>query len=219
MTVYTIHFIRHGITEANLRGEYVGSTDLPLCNEGAARLAEYKEKYDYPQAPIIFSSPMKRCLQTVEILYGRTPAVIPDLRECDFGEYERKTAAELIDDPVFNDWLRGERVTAPPGGESGADFAKRVSSAFTKIIEAMMKTKTESAVICTHGGVIMTLMAMFALPRLEMKEWMVDNGCGFTVRTDLKSWMRANLFEVSARIPSGMEEQTQADEKEDENGK
>ncbi len=213
MTIYTLHFIRHGITDGNLQGAYIGSTDLPLCDEGRNQLFAYKQKYVYPESPVIFSSPMKRCLETVEILYGREPAIIPNLRECDFGEFEQKTANELIDNPDFNNWIKGNMLSAPPKGESGQAFADRISDALKKIVEAMLKTKTESAIICTHGGVIMTLMAMFALPQMEMKQWAVENGCGFTVQTDLKSWMRANLFELSGFVPQGMEK----DSKETEN--
>ena len=48
MKGYRIAFIRHGMTQANLDGRYIGTTDLPLCREGADQLYEKIEKYDYP---------------------------------------------------------------------------------------------------------------------------------------------------------------------------
>ena len=38
MVTYKLYMIRPGITEANLDGRYVGSTDLPLCREGKEAL-------------------------------------------------------------------------------------------------------------------------------------------------------------------------------------
>ena len=38
MQSYTIHLIRHGVTQGNLLGQYIGSTDLPLAQEGIDRL-------------------------------------------------------------------------------------------------------------------------------------------------------------------------------------
>ena len=40
MKGYRIAFIRHGMTQANLDGRYIGTTDLPLCREGADQLYE-----------------------------------------------------------------------------------------------------------------------------------------------------------------------------------
>ena len=34
MKNYRLYLIRHGITSGNLEGKYIGTTDLPLCEEG-----------------------------------------------------------------------------------------------------------------------------------------------------------------------------------------
>ena len=45
MKTFKLHLIRHGLTAGNLQGLYIGSgTDIPLCDEGRAQLAELKEK-------------------------------------------------------------------------------------------------------------------------------------------------------------------------------
>ena len=44
MKTFKLHLIRHGMTAGNLQGLYIGSgTDLPLCDEGRAQLADLKE--------------------------------------------------------------------------------------------------------------------------------------------------------------------------------
>ena len=69
MKTYTIHLIRHGITIANTNGIYAGITDYPLSKEGIYYLNELKGKYQYPKAEILYTSPLKRCTETCEILY------------------------------------------------------------------------------------------------------------------------------------------------------
>ena len=49
MKTFKIHFIRHGITEANLKGQYVGNrTDLPLCYSSVDELRALRDTIDYP---------------------------------------------------------------------------------------------------------------------------------------------------------------------------
>ena len=69
MKTYQLHIIRHGLTQANLDGKYIGHRDVSLCAQGIADLNKLKRDYIYPDVPVVFTSPMKRCLQTCEILY------------------------------------------------------------------------------------------------------------------------------------------------------
>ena len=65
MQYYKLHLIRHGLTAGNLDGRYIGSgTDLPLCDEGRAQLAELKGQCPYPQVPLVFTSPLRRATET-----------------------------------------------------------------------------------------------------------------------------------------------------------
>lgn len=49
---------------------------------------------------------------------------------------------------------------------------------FESIVEGLMKTGTTESVIVTHGGVIMTLLAVYGLPQAKPFEWTMDNGFG-----------------------------------------
>ena len=71
-----IILIRHGKTKGNLEKRYIGITDEPLTDEGAHELRQIK----YPDADIIISSPMLRCVQTAEIIYGKCDYVIYGLK-------------------------------------------------------------------------------------------------------------------------------------------
>ena len=201
MQSYTIHLIRHGQTQANNDGRYIGRTDEPLSPEGLMQLLSMKQQYDYPGGARFFTSPLTRCRQTLEVLYpGCHAEVVDGLAECDFGEWDGKSAAQLKQDELFSRWLAGEPVEIP-GGETGEQFQHRVQHAFEALVEDMMRHKDAEAVVCTHGGVIMLLMAAYALPRAPMHEWAAENGGGFTLRITPTLWMREPVAEAIDTVP------------------
>ena len=89
------YLIRHSMTKGNLEKRYIGSrTDEPLCREGIALL----EGFSYPageQVERVIVSPMRRCVQTAQILFpGKELVLEPGLMECDFGAFENKNYKE-----------------------------------------------------------------------------------------------------------------------------
>lgn len=208
MKSYVIHFIRHGAIDETLSGKYIGTTDAPLSDKGKAALKKFDFERKYPYTKVVFSSPLKRCTETCKILYPDiTPLVIANLSECNFGEWEGKTADELKDSEDFQKWLAGDNTVKPPRGESNADFVRRVCRMFESIVEGLMKTGTTESVIVTHGGVIMTLLAVYGLPQAKPFEWVMDNGCGYSIRITPMLWQRDKVAEVYKRIPEEIEEQ------------
>ena len=202
MKTYKIHLIRHGQTEANAKGLYIGSrTDLPLNGAGVKRLLAMREQYAYPAATRFYTSPMTRCRQTLQVLFpGCEPIVVKDLRECDFGEWDGRSAAALKTEEAFRNWIGGQTAEIP-GGENAAAFQARVTAAFEETVWDLMKSDDSEAVICTHGGVIMMIMAAYALPRAAMHEWTSEEGAGFTLRVTPELWMREPVAEAIASIP------------------
>lgn len=205
MKSYVIHLIRHGITEGNLLGQYIGSTDSPLAQQGIDQLLQLQKKYKYPQAQVYYSSPLTRCTQTLRILYPEADAIlVPDLRECDFGDWEGKTASQLEkEDPQFLEWMKSGTKAQPRNGENGGVFMQRVCAAFERIVEGMMRSGTTSAVIVTHGGCIMSILSTYGLPRASFYDWLTDNGCGYTLRITPGLWMRSMVAEVESILPGG----------------
>lgn len=205
MKTCKLHLIRHGLTSANLTGVYAGSgTDLPLCPEGEAQLAALKKQYRYPEVKLVLTSPLLRCRQTAEILFPGAQLIgIDDLREISFGAFEGKSAAELAQNPAFHDWLDPKKQLTPPGAESGADFAKRAGKALSRICEFALKSDTRELAVITHGGLIMTALAMHAVPEREPQLWACDPGCGYTVLTSAASFMRDATVEAANIVPYG----------------
>lgn len=203
MKTYKIHLIRHGLTSGNLEGLYVGHTDVPLCDEGKAQILNMKESYTYPNTDFVFSSPLKRCIETAKLIYPAIkPIIIDDLIEYDFGEFDGRSAAELHEkQPLFDRWLKGEAGVKPPFGESNEEFAKRVCDCFVKIVDGIIKSGTENSAIITHGGVIMTILSNCGLPEAQAHEWMTPSGCGYTLRVTPTLWLSGRKLEVVEEIP------------------
>ena len=98
--------IRHGATLSNKEGRYLGKTDEALSPEGIGMLKKAVTGGNYPTADLLFSGPMKRCLETAQILYpGQTPIFVPEWTEMDFGAFEGHNYQELSGDPAYQRWI------------------------------------------------------------------------------------------------------------------
>ena len=212
MKSYTIHLIRHGISEGNLKRQYIGSTDSPLSEQGAEEIRKKDAEGAYPGAGLFFCSPMRRCRETMKLIYPNVePEIIEDYRECDFGDWEGKTAAELENDPEYRRWIdnhqgEGGGIATPPNGESGGVFMQRTCMAFEQLVERMLRSGKTSAVVVAHGGTIMSILSTYGLPRAKFYEWMTEPGGGYSLRIIPGLWMRDMVAEVYDTIPPRKEE-------------
>ncbi len=208
MKSYLIHLIRHGASAGNLQGQYIGRTDSPLAMETVKKLAELKSRYEYPPADAFYTSPSTRCRDTLTILYpGEKQVDVPGMEECDFGDWEGKTASELQkSDPAFAQWMAGGPQVSPPNGEDGAVFMHRVCAAFEKLVEDLIRTHTYRSVLVIPGGVMMTLLSAYGLPKAPFYDWMCEPGCGYSLRITPSLWMRGMVAEVYETLPRSGEE-------------
>ena len=133
-----ITWIRHGMTRANEEHRYLGKTDEPLSEKGIRFLQGKKKKSFFNAPEFLYASPMKRCVQTAEILFRRKPVLIPEWKEMDFGQFEGKNYEELKDNPDYQKWIDSNGTLPFPEGESQQEYIKRCQRglhAATKIIE------------------------------------------------------------------------------------
>lgn len=106
MTV-TIQLIRHGKTKGNLEKRFAGGrTDDSLCTQGKEELNSFVSENIYLNTDEVFSSPMKRCLETAEIIFPEHKAhIIEEFRELDFGIFENKNHQELNENQDYRSGL------------------------------------------------------------------------------------------------------------------
>ncbi len=202
MRAYRIHLIRNATTQGNLDGRYVGRTDEPVCEQGREEIRYLDETYAYPRTDFVFVSPMRSCVETADLIYPDAPrTTVRELRECDFGDFEGKTADDLAADPAYKEWLIGGVDACPPGGESNREFSQRVCAGFAKITDGLISAGIHDAAIITHGGVIMSILAAFGIPQQPMSAWLTPAGCGYTLLVNPGIWASHRKVEVYLDIP------------------
>lgn len=143
---------RHGATDANLAGAFLSTSDPPLsaagreqCTRAAAALASYAVER-------VWSSPMRRCIESAEILAPSAALEIEDaLREIDFGAWNDKTLEEIAaTDPAgLAERKRNPTAFRPAGGESFEDVAARIAP-----FAAALRAYRGDAMIVAHRGTL-----------------------------------------------------------------
>lgn len=192
--------IRHGETEANARRRYLGKTDESLSERGKQLLLSYREQNLYPKVAYLFASPMKRCVETAEILYPtQKPIVVPEWEEMDFGRFEYKNYEELKDDPAYQQWIDSGGMAAFPGGESREAFLFRCGIGFRKMYGMLQKAQAENqrenvaepvrAAAIVHGGTIMALLSSYAKGDCQKGyfDYQAANGRGYLCRIEQRN--------------------------------
>jgi len=135
--------VRHGETAFTKQGRYSGRGDVPLSDEGEAQAMAAAGRVASISRDVmaVVSSPLARCVRTAELISagagGATVTIMPDLIECDFGQWEGLTFAEVRErwPDEMAAWLASTSV-APPGGESFQAVAKRVRGAMATLLSS-----------------------------------------------------------------------------------
>ncbi len=202
MKSYRLTIIRHGHTEGNENGRYIGTTDIPLSKNGIAELEKIAAEYEYPYVEKVYSSPLLRCIQTARILFPDTELVTLDgIKELDFGQFENKSVDELIDLEEYKEWLKGGLDNRAHGGETIREMIGRTVAAFNDILEDMMAMEIFDAAVVTHSGIMMNMLSCFGLPRMEPMKYACDVGEGYVISVNLQMWQTGGLFEIMGKVP------------------
>ena len=201
MKHYYLYLIRHGITQGNLDGKYIGQTDLALCPEGKKQIEALCADDIYPNVGKVYSSPLQRCLETAEIIYPEQKLMIVDeICEMNFGDFEGKTQTQLQDLREYTEWLKGGSEAAPPNGEKYGDFVLRCVEGLDTIFNDMMQHKITRAACVTHAGVITNLLCGCGLPKGQPADFLCDPGNGFEIILTPFLWQKGPVFEISGRL-------------------
>ena len=201
MKNYYLYLIRHGITEGNLDGKYIGQTDLALCPQGEKQIQQLVKAGVYPCVEKVYTSPLNRCVETAQIIYPDIQlSKVDEIAEMDFGQFEGKTQKELENLPEYTAWLKGGPEACPPEGEKFGDFSLRCISGLDIIFRDMMKKEITRAAMVTHGGVITNLLAGFGLPKGHPADYMCGPGEGFEILLSTFLWQKGPAFEISGRL-------------------
>ncbi|EEE37501.1 phosphoglycerate mutase family protein [Rhodobacteraceae bacterium KLH11] len=144
--------LRHGHTSWNRAGRIQGRSDIPLDRDARAELSGYCLPSAWEKAAI-WSSPLRRAAETAALVSGRHPRTSAALTEMNWGDWEGKRGADLIEIPDsgyrhIEDWGWDFR---PPGGESPAELWARIAPWLTGL-------HGDTLAVC-HIGIMRVILA------------------------------------------------------------
>ncbi|MFZ6046612.1 alpha-ribazole phosphatase family protein [Pseudomonas sp. CR3202] len=178
-----LDLLRHGETERG--GGFRGSLDDALTASGWAQMRagiDGAGPWD-----VLVSSPLQRCAAFARELaqeLGLPLHFDADLRELHFGQWEGRSAAELMVDQAEGLGLfwNDPYSFTPPEGETLLAFEARVVAAGERLRE---RFSGQRVLLVTHGGVIRLLVARARqLPRAQLMQVEVAHGELFRLAFD-----------------------------------
>lgn len=149
-----LYLIRHGRQESKKCNVNVALDEVGITQ--AKRLAERLKSYELDA---LYSSELIRAVETAEIIEEATGVknqVLAHIEEIDFGDWTGQTDDYIEEhyQEFREEWDKGEKDLAYPGGENGEAVAKRVMP----VIEELISRKENNVAIVTHGGVIRAVL-------------------------------------------------------------
>jgi alpha-ribazole phosphatase len=147
-----LYLVRHGQTESNSQGRYLGSFEDELSAQGINEIKKTKEFIKGLRFDKVFSSERKRAINSTKILADQEIVCDYRLNERDFGIFENKTYKEICDKYPLEQkvWEENWIDYKIPCGESVLEAYARVEE-FMKFLE---KGNYENCLVVTHGGII-----------------------------------------------------------------
>lgn len=150
-------WVRHGETDANQRGCYLGHLDIPLTVSGKEQIRTIAETLSCEKATRLYSSDLTRCAETAGVIgqaVSLQPELEPRLRELNFGQWDGKTYDEImrLDQPRVTEWYRNPMSVSTPCGESLSQLGQRVDQWIQSVLPTI--GAHEVVIIVSHGGVI-----------------------------------------------------------------
>jgi len=157
----TLYLLRHGQTSFSRANAFCGSVLNPdLTEEGQQMAADFAKAYAATPWQAIFTSPLKRTLETAGPICsatGITPQVRDDLKEIGYGKWEGKTveevSAEYHDD--YMRWTADPAWYPPTDGEPAVSIAHRT----LRVVEEIQRVYDNGNVlIVSHKATIRILL-------------------------------------------------------------
>ncbi len=157
----TVYFVRHGQTDSNANGIFMGWSDEDLNELGYAQARCLSSAMSNLPIYSIYTSPLKRSYTTATILaepHNLNPLILQDLIEIRLGEWEGVNIDEVKQKwpELWKQYRCNPSNVTFPNGESYKQLLKRAVRAFHNAIEV---NRDKHIVFVTHRAVIRVLIA------------------------------------------------------------
>lgn len=160
----TILLVRHGQTNSNIDGYYMGWSNEDLNQEGYAQVRKLSARLSDMAISAIYSSPLKRAYSTASLVaepHRLKIEVVQELAEMKFGDWESRHIDEIARGwpELWRQWRTDPTDVVTPRGESFKQVVERANRTFERIAAA---NAGKTAVIVTHE-IVVKLAAIYAL--------------------------------------------------------
>ncbi len=146
-----IYLCRHGETEWTVSGQHTGSTDLSLTKTGVQQALLLRKKLQKIHWASIYSSPMKRSLETCQLAQlNQSPKIDPRLKEWNYGDYEGKSTAQIV--KINPSWILFQQ--GAPNGESPNQISDRADD-----LLSTLRKESGPILLFSHGHFLRALAA------------------------------------------------------------
>ena len=182
----TLYLIRHAATPANLQkpAKLQGCRTNPdLHSVGVRQAAATRDFLAIRPIEVVYSSPLRRALQTAEIIAGPhnlTPVTVDGLTECDVGAWEGRSWEEIRQAEPDN-YARYHADPSVNGYRGGENFRQVYDRSARAIDEILTRHAGSTVVVVSHHIVNRTYLAgVLGLGPARARAVSLDN-CGISI--------------------------------------
>lgn len=187
LTEMTLFLVRHGEIPSNVNKIYAGASNERLTARGELQAKAVAGKLTRYNIHALYSSPVKRALQTAEIIgkaVGKDVVIDDAFREIEMGHWEGRSEME-IEQKYPEAWALWNKEPAElkiMGRETLDDLLQRVLTGISRISHGK---EGKGVVIVTHVAVIRVLLLWYSKKSLNLyKTINVPNGEIFKITID-----------------------------------
>jgi probable phosphomutase (TIGR03848 family) len=184
--VGTIFLIRHGLTAQTGKVLYGQTEGIPLDRRGRAQAEDLARRFASVRLTAIYSSPLERCVETVEPLAAaqRLSVVVrKELIEMHAGSWTGRSLAQLRRTKLWRTVQGGpSEFRFPDGGEGFLEAQARVVAEIERIAKRHRRGRVA---IATHGDIARMAVAAFAgAPLDEFQRIVIDTASVSVITLD-----------------------------------
>jgi probable phosphoglycerate mutase len=173
----TLFLIRHGLTSVTGSRLYGRTAGIHLDERGRRQAAAHVERLEGIRITAVYSSPLERCVETVEPLAharGLEVRIADGLVEMDAGTWTGRTLPSLRRTKLWGRVQRDPSSFRFPGGESFVEAEARLLDAIEGIVARHPRGRV---VVGTHGDLVRVLVSHFTGAHLDhFQRVIVDPG-------------------------------------------
>lgn len=187
--------LRHGISTRKVLGVWGRLTDAPLDRRYLSGLDNSRAVISLLETPTIFSSPLRRCIQSVEYLFPYPVAIttIDDFRAYHSGQFESATEAFIKNHyPNYLAMTYAERFISPVYGEES--LLEQTIRVRRGLVIALSQATRDNVLVCSHFSVINVIANLVNgnndIATYGSGTYDIAEGCLLQFRLDKESFLR-----------------------------